>query len=248
MIYKNKIVKYLIAIIYICLLNSCDKDSACIKGAGNIVTEDRTTSEYFDKIFLNHNINLQIIQDSNISIVAVGGENLLSRIITKVEDGTLKISSENKCSFLRDYDNLITVYLSVPNIKNIEYIGFGDVTSNGILDFPELTIDSREGTGKINLELNSKNLYLKQHTGPVDFNISGFTKFLYVYTNGNGWVYCQDIVSEKVHVSSNGTGDVFVNPLDELRIELRSIGNVNYFGNPLLNITDQSGSGEIIKK
>ncbi|MCB9361060.1 MAG: DUF2807 domain-containing protein [Flavobacteriales bacterium] len=245
---KYKIVQFLIAIIFICLLYSCDKDSACLKGAGNVVTEDRTPTESFDKIFLNHNINLQITQDSNVSITAVGGENLLSRIITKVEDGTLKISSENKCSFLRDYDNLITIYLRVPNIKNIEYIGFGDVTSNGILNFPELTIDSREGTGDVDLTLNSTNLYLKQHTGPADFKIHGVSKFLYVYTNGNGWMYCQDMLADKVHVSSNGTGDVFVNPVNELRVELRAIGNVNYYGNPVLNVTEHTGSGDIIKK
>jgi hypothetical protein len=248
MIDTHKILQYLIAIFFICFLSSCDKDSACLKGAGSVVTEDRTGTESFDKIFLNHNINLQITQDSNVSVIAVGGENLLSRIITKVEDGTLKISSENKCSFLRDYDNLITVYLKVPNIKNIEYIGFGDITSNGVLNFPELTIDSREGTGNVNLTLNSTNLYLKQHTGPADFNIHGFSKFLFIYTNGNGWMYCQDMVAEKAHISSNGTGDVFVNAVNELRVELRSIGNVNYYGNPLLNVTEHSGSGEILKK
>jgi hypothetical protein len=248
MIDTYKILQYLIAIFFICFLSSCDKDSACLKGAGSVVTEDRTSTESFDKIFLNHNINLQITQDSNVSVIAVGGENLLSRIITKVEDGTLKISSENKCSFLRDYDNLITIYLKVPNIKNIEYIGFGDITSNGVLNFPELTIDSREGTGKVDLTLNSTNLYLKQHTGPADFNIHGVSKFLYVYTNGNGWMYCQDMLADKVHVSSNGTGDVFVNAENELRVELRSIGNVNYYGNPVLNVTEHTGSGEVIKK
>ena len=91
-------------------------------------------------------------------------------------------------------------------------------------------------------------MYLKQHTGPADFNIHGVSKFLYVYTNGNGWMYCQDMLADKVHVSSNGTGDVFVNAENELRVELRSIGNVNYYGNPVLNVTEHTGSGEVIKK
>jgi hypothetical protein len=149
---------------------------------------------------------------------------------------------------LRDYDNLVTVYLSCPNIKNIEYIGFGDITSNGVLNFPELTIDSWEGTGRVSLNLNSNNLYLKLHTGPADFSISGFSNFLYVYTNGNGWIHCENILAKKAHVSTSGTGDIFVNPEEELRVELRAIGNVNYYGNPILNVTEHSGSGQIIKK
>lgn len=240
---------HIIVVIIITIITfGCGKDSACLKNAGKVVTEDRTTLEVFDKISINHNINLVIKQDSIVSLFVKGGENLLTRINTNIEDGILKISSDNKCSFLRDYDNEVTVYLSITNLTNIEYLGFGNILSEGVLNFPELTIESREGTGTVNLTMNSNNLYLKQHTGPADFNISGYTKFLYVYTNGNGWVYCQNIISEKAHVSSNGTGDVFVRVNDELRIELRSLANINYYGTPSLNITENSGSGKIIKK
>jgi len=41
---------------------------------------------------------------------------------------------------------------------------------------------------------------------------------------------------------------VSVNVRDDLRIELRSLGDVIYYGNPILNITENTGKGQIIKR
>ena len=234
-------------LLVICIsIHSCDKDSNCLKGNGNVVSETRTLGASFENIYLNHNINLILKQDSTVSITVTGGSNLLSGIKTNIEGSTLKIFSDNKCSYLKSYDNSITINLSVPNLKNFEYVGFGNVSSANTLNFPDFTFDSREGTGDVSLALNSTYTYFKQHTGPADFNLSGYSKHSYVYTNGNGWFYAGSLKTENTHVSSNGTGDVFVNASNTLKIELRSMANVHYYGNPTLNITDHSGSGDII--
>jgi len=243
------ILKKVVLLLIICItVVSCDKDANCLKGNGNVVTETRTLGASFDYIYLNHNINLNIKQDSIASITVTGGSNLLSGIKTSVEGNTLRILSKNKCSYLKNYDNQITVNLSVPDLKGIEYLGFGDVKSVNTLNFPDFTFDSREGTGDVTMSMNSIHTYFKQHTGPADFNLSGYSKHSFVYTNGNGWFYAGNLISENTHVSSNGTGDVFVNATNTLKIELRSMANVNYYGDPVLNVTEHSGSGEIIKK
>jgi len=242
------LIKIVLFIVLTSAITSCDKESACLKSNGNNVSESRQVTGAFEKIYLNHNINLVITQDSVVSLTVIGPENLLPKIITNVEESTLKIFSENKCSFLRSYDYQITVNLSVPDLKKIDYLGFGNITSNGALNFPSFTFDSFEGTGKINLMMNSDELSFRQHNGPADFTIAGTSKSTYVYTLGNGWFFLQNLQSDDVHVNHAGTGDVFVTANNSLLAELYAIGNIYYFGNPIVSISQYEGSGEIKKK
>lgn len=228
--------------------SSCDKESSCLKGKGNNVSEQRALTGIVDQLTLDHNINLVLKEDSIVSLTVEGPENLLPKIRTELESNILKIFSENKCSYLRSYDYEITVYLSVPNLKKIDYTGFGNITSEGVLSYPSFTFDSFEGTGKINLLIDAEELSIRQHNGPADFTISGNCKNTYVYTLGNGWFFLQNLQSDKVHVNHAGTGDIFVTANQTLLVELYAIGNVYYFGNPTLSISHHTGSGEIKKK
>lgn len=230
------------------LFYGCDKESTCLKSNGNIVTEVREVSNTIEKIDLNHNIDLIIKQDSNVSLMVTGGSNLLYNIKTELQGNVLKIFSKNKCSYLRSYDTKIIVQLTLPNLKQIDYRGFGDIYSEGILEFNNFTIDAFEGTGSINLNVVCDEIYLRQHTGPADFNIQGSSNNTYVYTNGNGWLFLQNLESNDVHVNHSGTGDVYVKAYNSLLVELYAIGNINYFGNPDVIVSEYTGSGRIIKK
>jgi len=160
----------------------------------------------------------------------------------------LVIKSDNKCSFLRSYSKPINVYLTTPNLKRINYKGNGNISSTNVLSFADFSIDSDGGTGSVNLALISEKLNIQQHNGPADFTLIGFTKELYVYSLGTGWFFLDNLNANSAHVSCNGLGDITVNVLNTLRIDLRYIGNVNYYGNPILDVTEHSGSGKIVKK
>lgn len=226
----------------------CDKDNKCLKSNGNVVSEMRVVTNQITNIDLDHNIHLIITQDSTPSLRLEGGANLLSKIRTDIESNTLKLYSENKCSYLRSYDNGIKAYLSLPNITHIEYRGFGDITCTNTLNFPSFIIDSRQGTGNINLDINSDEIFIRQHNGPADFSFSGTCKKTYIYTLGNGWFYFQNLESEQVHVNHEGTGDVSVKANNSLLVELYYIGNLYYYGNPTVTVSQHSGSGKIEKK
>lgn len=248
---KSKILqryKIFILLVVVCLALSCDKENKCLKTSGNNITEERLVNQPFEAIELNNKINLIITQDSITSLKVEAGSNLISMITTDVINNQLIIKSDNKCSFLRSYKKPINVYLSTPNLKKISYKGNGDITSSNTLSFPNLYIESGGGTGSVNLSLISEQLDIRQHSGPADFNLVGFAKELNVYSLGAGWFFLDKLDAQFVHVSSNGTGDITVNASNTLRIELRYIGNVNYYGSPVLNVTEYSGSGLIVKK
>lgn len=230
------------------VLLSCGKESSCFKGTGKIVEEQRTISSGVTTIIAEDNIDIILTQSNEASLTIEGGENLLPYINTDISGNELTISSDNKCSMLRDYSIPITAYLSIPDLTKISCNGQGNISSTNTLNFPDFQFETSKGTGSINLELNSKNVSVIQHSGPADITLRGSTDFLYVYTLGNGWFYLNKLVSKSVHVSHSGSGDINVNANDELRIELRSVGNVVYYGDPVLNVTLHTGDGKIIKK
>lgn len=227
---------------------SCGKDSSCFKGTGKIVKEQRAIPAGVTTIIAEDNIDIILTQSNEASLTIEGGENLLPYINTDISGSELTISSDNKCSMFRDYSIPVTAYLSIPNLNKISCNGQGNITCTNTLNFPDFQFETSKGTGSINLNLNSNNVSVIQHSGPADITLKGSTDFLYVYTLGNGWFYLNNLVSKYVHVSQNGSGDISVNTTNELRIELRSAGDLIYYGDPVLNVTLHTGVGEIIKK
>lgn len=239
----------LFAMMLLAMINfSCGKESSCFKSSGEDITELRNISENVATIKMEDNIDLVITQDSVASLSIHGGSNMLPYINTVVSGSELKISSDNSCGFFRNYKRTITAYLTLPNISLIECTGQGNVTSAEILSYNELSIETRNATGSINLSLNVSNLSIKQHTGPADFTLKGNANTTYCYNGGNGWMYFNDLISNQFHINHSGSGDIFLNAKNDLYVELFSTGNVNYYGNPNLHILTKSGTGKIIKK
>lgn len=227
-------------------LYSCGKDSSCFKGTGTILKEQRSITQEITVINTQDNIDIVLTQSANASLTIEGGANLLPYIETVVSGNELRISSTNKCGIFRDYDIPITASISLPNLTHINYTGQGTITNTGVLSLPFLLVESFGGTGDINLNVAVTELSIKQHGGPSDFTFTGSANESYVYTIGNGWFYLNNLISNQSYVSHSGTGDVFVNVTDELRVDLKYTGNVFYTGNANLNITEKSGSGEVI--
>jgi hypothetical protein len=242
--------KYQIYFTFIILMvvTSCGKDSSCFKGTGDIAQEQRVVSKDVSSIITEDNIDIVITQSSEPSMAVEGGENLLPYINTDVSGTVLSISSDNKCGMFRDNTTPITVYLSIPNLINIDYTGQGNISSTNTLNFPLFNIESRSGTGSINLDVNIEELAIKEHSGPADFTFTGNVNRLYVYTLGQGWFYLDGLVSNSAHINHSGLGDIFVNVKNELSVEMRSIGSVYYLGSPAVEVSPNIGTGSVSPK
>jgi hypothetical protein len=96
------------------LVTSCNKgsDSGCFNSTGDITRENRNI-ESFNSILLHDNVNLILEKTSSNSIVVEAGSNLISGIITEVNDvGVLEIGNDNNCNWIRSFDSPINVYLN----------------------------------------------------------------------------------------------------------------------------------------
>ena len=225
---------------------SCGKESACFKSTGEIINEERVFSSEIETINTANNIDLIITQGSKSSLIMEGGSNIIPYINTSISGNELTISNENKCAMLRDYSIPITIYLTVKNLKKLQYTGQGTVTSANTLCFPDFIVETNSGTGSIHLNLKSTNVGIIQHTGSSDITLSGSTNSLYAYLYGTGRQNHEKLNANKVHVKNTGTGDVVVSVNNTLLIELSASGDIFYYGNPNVTIDEHSGSGKLI--
>lgn len=227
---------------------SCGKDSSCLKSTGKKSVDFRTITSEIEHIILKNDVDLVITQDSVASVRVEGGENVLPFVRVRQKGNTLEIKDDNKCNFLRSYKKDITVYLSLPTLKSIDYTGHGKITSTHVLQLDTFFFETRNGTGSIRLLLDAKKVSVLQHTGPSDITLVGKANEVFLFSSGGGWFFCKDFVGKQVHINQDGTGDIITNATETLLIELTSIGNIDYYGNPIVTISTNSGRGKLRHK
>lgn len=170
-------------IIYIAILflifASCEIDnvSDCFQSTGSIIlTEIEVDS--FTKLRFENDISVVLKQDSIQKVVLETGENLLSNIEVKVEDGVLIIKDNHGCSLSREYE-VTKAYISVPNLTEIRNSSPRDITSDGVLNFPNLTLISNT-TG--NIEGSNKSGDFRLQVDCENFNVSANGQSIFYIT------------------------------------------------------------------
>ena len=237
-----------IFVIALFVLSGCEKDSFCncLQSTGSETSETRMLPD-FTSVEMNQNVDV-IVRKGPLNMATVtAGKKLLDGISTKVENGKLYISNQNKCNWLRDYKNKFTVEVQYRELYFLTTRGSGNFNCADTLTSSEFQVDSWNGSGTINLLLNCNEVRLKLHTGPADINAAGTADVLYLYTAGNGFLRTAALVSDYAYVTTKSTGDTEVHPVKELEAIIEYQGDVYYKGNPQVISTDITGSGQLIR-
>ena len=225
---------------------SCKKENMkdCIKSTGDIIIETRRFSP-IDTILVQNNINLYLRYDSVESILVETGKNLVPLIETSIENKKLILSNKNKCNFMRNYETPINVTVSIPDIKFIQTTGAANINSLNRLTLTKSRIVN-SGIGDINLDLNGGHI-LTQIYGSGGINLTGKAAVLEIYSTGNCFMYCENLITGYTFLYSNTTGYIYVHAEKELGATIVGSGDVFYSGNPELKNIKISGKGKLRK-
>lgn len=229
------------------LLAGCEKGSFCncLESTGSSSTETRMLPA-FTSIEMNQNVDVVFRRGTEYKAVVTCGSNLIDGIKTRVENGRLYITNENKCNWLRDFENKFTVEVYCNELDFLTTRGSGVFDCADTLTTSEFQVDSWNGSGTINLILNCNEARLKLHTGPADINASGTTEVFYAYTAGNGFLRAAALNSDYTYVTTKSTGDTEVSANKELEAVIEYQGDVKYKGSPPVIRPVISGSGRLI--
>jgi hypothetical protein len=217
---------------------SSENASDCFQNSGEIIQEEITLAD-FSAITVFEGVKLVVRQSATQRVVIETGEFLRNDISAEVIDNTLIIRNENGCNFVRDF-GLTTVYVSSPNIAEIRSSTGFPITSDGVLNYPSLSLLSESFTvpeaettdGEFNLEVNTVNLSIVSN-GIAFFDIKGTTQnFNINFAAGDSRLQARDLVAQNISLFHRGSNDMLLNPQESLSGSIVGTGDVISFNQP----------------
>jgi hypothetical protein len=245
--------KKLVFIFVLGCLFACDSEDTndCFQKTGNIIQKEIVVGS-FEKILVNRNIELILREAPEISVLIETGENLINDVEVTVVNNQLRLTDNNTCNYVRDYDPTI-IYVSAPNIIEIRSSTQFDISSDGVLNYNNLKLYSEDsnytGTftiGDFRLQVNTNNLSITANN-ISSFYISGLTNKLNVgFYSGIGRFEGASLEAQQVTVYHRGSNDMIVNPQQSLEGKLLGTGDLISKNNPPIVEVEQFYTGELI--
>lgn len=200
----------------------------------------------FHAIETGGGIDLYLSQGNEAVAVSATSAEYRDKIMTKVENGVLKIWYEWKNNGLRiEWGNRkLKAYVSFQQLDKLQASGGSDVMVDGAMKISKLQLHISGGSdfsGKVNLdELNV------EASGGSDVSISGSTGRLTVDASGGSDFKGYELSADICNVEASGGSDIYVTVNKELSARASGGSDVFYKGNGL--IRDIKTSGSSIKK
>jgi hypothetical protein len=245
--------KKIISILSLMIIVACNSEDAsdCFQTEGNLLQQEVTVTA-FERILVNRDIELIVKEGLEYSVIIETGENLLNDVLAIVVDNQLQLTDNNSCNYVRDYD-ITKVYVTTPNLKEIRNSSQYEVSSDGVLTFPELSLISEDfnapgsfTVGDFRLQVAIEDLDIVSNN-ISSFYISGTVSNLDIgFFSGAGRFEGENLIAQKVNVYHRGSNDMIVNPQVSLSGELRGTGDLISVNEPATINVEQFYTGMLI--
>ena len=236
------------------LLFSCNGDNVpnCFQNSGSIVQQEIDVAS-FDKITVFERIELIVIDEPTQKVVVESGEYLLNDIEVRVEGSRLILINNNACNLTRNY-GITKVYVSSPNLTEIQNSSGLTVSSKGVLNYQYLNLISEDFTspdvthtdGDFNLQVNSERMDITFNNLSNVF-ISGNVNNLFIgFYSGDSRFEGANLIAEHITIFQRSSNDMIINPQQSLKGEIRGTGDVISRNRPTIVEVEQFYTGKLI--
>jgi hypothetical protein len=213
------------------------------EGHGTVKTETRDVSG-FTAIEISAPIDATITVDSTkpVSVILKGYSNLLEKITTTVENGTLIIDKEHAIDLFNDED--LTATITVPSLSSLGIAGASDADLKGNISGPSFKL-TVSGAGDVTIDKLNVNDFESKMSGAGDLHIKGgVVNNASFKVAGAGDVSAYALRAKIVTASVAGAGDIEVTVSDNLDAHVAGVGSISYKGHPQLQ-SKVSGIGGV---
>ena len=252
---KRALWKVFSVVVFVATL-SCNSDSApdCFQRAGDI-TRQEIEVPVFTKITVFENVSLVIKHGDPQKLEIETGDNLRDEVTAVVEGDRLLLRDTNDCNYVRDYGTT-TIYVTSPDINEIRSSTGLTIVSDGVLDYPELTLfsesflnpESETTDGMYDLEVDSEKLSVIVN-GITYFKLSGNTADLSLtIAAGDSRIEAEKLAAESVTLNHRGSNDMFVDPRASISGVIRGTGDVISTNRPISVDVEELYKGRLIFK
>ena len=232
---------------------TCSKPGDCVESTGKLVSKTVAVAP-FTKIYVKQGIELIVKQGLDFEVVIKTGENLVNDISVSQDGNTITLKDNTTCNWVREYGQT-KVYVTAPNIEEIYSKSERNISSDGVLTYPNLRLLSIDkdgdkekgaGTGDFYFNVNNNTLYIESNN-VSRFYISGQTNTAsFNFFTGDGRIESQNLTVQNLYVYHRGTNDMIVKPIQKIEGILNSTGDVILKNNPPIVSVQQLYQGHVI--
>ncbi|WP_193434711.1 head GIN domain-containing protein [Confluentibacter citreus] len=237
------------------LLMACNSEDAgdCFQTTGAIIQEEIILSD-FDKILVNRDIELVVKEGPEQKVIIETGKNLLNDVEAVVADGRLTLTDNNSCNYVRDY-GITKVYITSPNITEIRSSTQYNISSDGVLTYPILTILSEDFSAPDSFTIGNFYLQLNNDAFTIVFNnisncfVSGTTNNLNItFASGGSRFEGENLIAQNVTFWNRSSNDMILNPQQSIIGKISGTGDVICLNQPPIVDVVEQYKGRLIFK
>ena len=192
-----------------------------VKGSGRTASELRNLSG-FKAVDVGGVFQVEITAQKDFAVEVEADDNLLQLVRTEVQNGVLKIETEQRVST----SNPIRIRIYAPDIDSLEVSGAAKVNVNDLKN-TGFTVDS-SGASKIKVA---------GETGKLTIDVSGATT-----------VDAEGLRAQDATVEASGASQIDVNVSGALKADASGASKVYYFGEPSSVEKKASGASRVSRK
>ncbi len=238
---KHKLPILTFSMMILFAFSSCVFMGPSIKGNGNVVEQDRKVKN-FNKIDVSRGMNVYISQGEIYKVVVKADENLLDAIETKTDDDVLIIrATEN----IRNSTSK-KVYVTVPNLDEIEASSGSNIFSETKLVFRELKTKTSSGSN-VTLEINSEKTEFTSSSGS-NIKLRGSTNSFNAKASSGSNIKAEELTAENCEVKASSGSNIWITPKNNFSADVSSGANIFVYGNPKNSNIEKSSGGNVINK
>lgn len=212
-----------------------------VDGNRNVQTEERNMNSDFTQIKASSGLKVILEEGATQKVVVEADSNLLPIIETYVENGVLRIRTEEN---IRNASSK-KVYVTYTTLTEVKASSGSDVIIKDLIKNENLSLDASSGAN-IEADVFSKDLYLEASSG-ANLDISGKTKMLRTKASSGGLIDAENLLSVRCEARASSGGNISVSVKEHLEAKASSGGNIDYYGEPTVQSASKNYSGAINK-
>jgi len=202
-----------------------DKDRPKIVGSGNVITKE-VTVQPFDELEASGVFNVVLTQGGKEALKIEAEDNLQQLFEVKNEGKKLIVSMKKDSHF--DSKKKMIVYITFKNLKTMDLKMVGNLTSEGNLNFDNLSLDNKS-VGSVDLKLAAQKLDIKNKS-VGSLKLSGKADNAVIKSNSVGSIKASDLIVQTLDIDNDGVGGADVNVAKEIKVKESFLGKVRNVG------------------
>ena len=210
-----------------------------VRGNGVVVTEQRPINESFNAIEASAGIDVFITQSDTHSISVQADENIQELIITKIENGTLKIYIDKSLHHVASKK----VVVNFTTINKIKASSGSEVFSINTINVPSLDISSSSGS-EMNLTVETQLINSSSSSGS-NLTLEGKTKEFIGNSSSGSQLNASKLSAEFCETKASSGSSLSVNCIEEFNANASSGAHIKNHESSIKTTVKSSSGGHV---